>query len=213
MLRLALYSDQIIAANQPIDHALIELLGKPQARIGYIPSSSDPARHYFLPKQRYYQQYGLDLCVYAELDDAFDPQLVDAVFACDAIHLSGGNTFYFLYWLQRRGLLERMRHYAQHSGVLIGTSAGAILMTPCIDIALLCGDQLYPLLMDQAGLGLVDFAFVPHLDDTAKEEQAIQGYASTHKCLVYGCRDGEGIIVRDTHLQLFGNIRVFAPIE
>jgi len=211
MLRLALYSDQITPANQPVDRALCALLGTPQARIGYIPSSSDPSRRYFLTKQHYYQQYGLDLCVYAELDDAFDPERIEAVFACDATHLSGGNTFYFLYWLQRRGLLERLRHYAAYRGVLIGTSAGAILLTPRIDTALLCGDQPYAPLTNQAGLGLVDFAFVPHSVDTSEHQQTLQHYAATNQCLVYGCHDGDGIIVRGKRCELFGNIQIFAP--
>jgi dipeptidase E len=109
MHRLVFYSDQIIPANQAVDHALLELLDKPGARVGYIASSSDPERRYFLPKQQYYQRYSLDLCLYVELDNAFDATLLDPLFACDAIHLSGGNTFYFLYWLQQRDLLARLR--------------------------------------------------------------------------------------------------------
>ncbi len=128
MRRLVLYSDQVIAANQEVDWYLLQLLGTTAARIGYISSSSDPQRQYFTVKQQYYQQYGLELALYVELDVAYKTDLLAPLFACDAIHLSGGNTYYFLSWLQQRGLMERLQHYALHQGVLIGISAGAILM-------------------------------------------------------------------------------------
>jgi dipeptidase E len=245
MHRLVFYSDQIIPANQAVDHALLELLDKPGARVGYIASSSDPERRYFLPKQQYYQRYSLDLCLYVELDDAFDATLLDPLFASDAIHLSGGNTFYFLYWLQQRDLLARLRDYAAQGGVLIGVSAGAILFTPSIDSALLCGDTAYAPLVDHAGLGLAPFGFVPHLAETqtefriqdaefrsagasqrvqydAKErnhrdrsyneqDEALQRYAQTHQRLVYGCHDGDGIVVCGEQIRLIGNVRVFCP--
>ena len=46
---------------------------------------------------------------------------------CDAIHLTGGNTFQFSYWLRERGLDAELKRYAKAGGVLIGVSAGAIL--------------------------------------------------------------------------------------
>jgi dipeptidase E len=211
MLRIVLYSDQLLPENRTIDYALCQLIGKPNARIGYISSSSDPTRRFFIPKQQYYQQYGLDLCLYAELDSAFDAELVDQLFSCDAIHLSGGNTFYFLYWLRQRGLVARLRHYAQHSGVLIGISAGAILMTPSIETTLICGDTPYPPLTDYTGFGLTDFAFVPHIVDTPEQSEQLQFYANTYQRRVYGCHDGDGIIVNDTQIQCFGALQLYYP--
>lgn len=85
MRRLVLYSDQVIAANQQVDSYLLKLLGTNAARIGYISSSSDPKRQYFTAKQQYYQQYGLE-ALYVELDVEYKTDLLDPLFACDAIH-------------------------------------------------------------------------------------------------------------------------------
>ncbi len=211
MRRLVLYSDQVIAANQQVDSYLLQLLGTTTARIGYISSSSDPQRQYFMAKQEYYKHYGFELALYVELDVAYDSSLLDSLFACDAIHLSGGNTYYFLYWLQQRGLIERLQHYALHKGVLIGISAGAIIMTPSVNSAQLCGDTPYAPLTIYQGLGLVDFAFVPHVQDTLEDYAHMQAYANHQQKLLYGCHDGDGIIVAGETITLVGNVVSMAP--
>jgi dipeptidase E len=210
MRRLVLYSDQVIAANQQVDSYLLQLLGTHAARIGYISSSSDPKRQYFTAKQQYYQQYGLE-ALYVELDVEYKTDLLDPLFACNAIHLSGGNTYYFLYWLQQRGLMERLQHYAEHQGVLIGISAGAIIMTPEIASARLCGDAPYPPLTTYQGLGLVDFAFVPHVQDTPEEYTRMQAYANHQQRVLYGCHDGDGIVVVGETVTLVGNVVTITP--
>jgi dipeptidase E len=107
----------------------------------------------------------VDLSPYFELGDGYNPDELDTLLTCDAIHLSGGNTYYFLHWLRVRNLLIRLREYVARGGVLIGVSAGAILMTPNIGSASLCGDMPLEGMTDYAALGLVDFAFVPHLNE------------------------------------------------
>ncbi|WP_129590050.1 Type 1 glutamine amidotransferase-like domain-containing protein [Gloeocapsopsis dulcis] len=206
MRRLMFYGDQAIAANQQIDQYLLKLLGTTAARIGYISSSSDPTRQYFILKRQYYQQYDLKLLLYVELDVEYNPDLVDQLFACDAIHLSGGNTYYFLYWLQQRGLMKRLQHYANHEGVLIGVSAGAIILTPDITSAQLCGDVPYAPLTICQGLELVDFAFVPHVQDTPEDYIRMQAYANQQQRVLYGCHDGDGVVVAGETVTLVGNV-------
>ena len=210
MRRLVLYSDQVIAANQQVDSYLLQLLGTNAARIGYISSSSDPKRQYFTAKQQYYQQYGLE-ALYVELDVEYKTDLLDPLFACDAIHLSGGNRYYFLYWLQQRGLMERVQHYAEHQGVLIGISAGAIIMTPEVASARLCGDVPYAPLTTYQGLGLVDFAFVPHVQDTPEEYARMQVFANHQQRVLYSCHDGDGIVVVGETVTLVGNVVSMTP--
>ncbi|MEH2245251.1 Type 1 glutamine amidotransferase-like domain-containing protein [Nostoc sp.] len=211
MRQLVLYSDQIIAANQQVDWYLLQLLGTTAARIGYISSSSDPKRQYFTVKQQYYQQYDLELALYVELDVAYKANLLEPLFACDAIHLSGGNTYYFLYWLQQHGLMERLQHYALHQGVLIGISAGAIMITPEVSSARLCGDAPYAPLATYQELGLVDFAFVPHVQDTSEDYARMQAYANHQQRVLYGCHDGDGIVVAGETVTLVGNVVSMTP--
>ena len=128
MKKLVLYSDQEIPENARIDRRMLALIDKPHPLVGYIPSSADPDRKWFKIKQAYYAAIGVTLTNYFELDDHFEPDALASLIQCDAIHLSGGNTYHFLYWLRRRGMLEVLRNYVKNGGVLIGNSAGSILM-------------------------------------------------------------------------------------
>ena len=211
--KLAFYSDQVIPENNKVDRRLQTLIGRPNPIIGYIPSSADPERVWFEQKRAYYAALGLQLDVYFEIDVDYRPETLPQLLACDAIHLSGGNTFHFLYWLQARQLLAPLRTYAAQGGVLIGTSAGAILLTPDINTALLCGDEPWPgeSLSDRRALNLVDFAFVPHINDLADPTTPLQAYAQTHQRVTYGCADGDGIIVAGDRIELLGAIQKVEP--
>jgi dipeptidase E len=183
------------------------MLGPGRRRMGYVPSCSDPERRYFRSQQDYYAQHGIDLAVYLEPDVDQPAGALDSLLACDAIHLSGGDTAYFLTWLRRRGLLEPLRRYALEGGVLVGVSAGAILMTPDIGTSGLCGDSWEPG-MDLRALGLVDFAFLPHLTSAGGKLEAGQAYSRRSGLSVYACQDGDGLAVRGDEVLCVGNVVV-----
>jgi dipeptidase E len=207
--KLVLYSDQVIPENAKVDQRLLALIGKQHPTMGYIPSSSDPERVWFKQKQMYYETLGINLSVYFEIDVNYEPEKLNGLLKCDAIHLSGGNTYHFLYWLHVRRLLTPLREYVAKGGILIGTSAGAILMTPEISSASLCGDT--PLageeMTDLSALGLVDFAFLPHLNQVEGAATLLQEYSREYPRVIYGCPDGDGIIVNGEQIEYLGHIQ------
>lgn len=103
MRKLVLYSDQIDNITSKTDDALVKLINKENPKVGYIPSCSDPKRKYFNDKVRYYKKMGINDLLYFDLDDEYDDTKIGEILSCDAIHLSGGNTFYFLSLMQKRG--------------------------------------------------------------------------------------------------------------
>lgn len=46
---------------------------------------------------------GINDLLYFDLDDEYDDTKISEILSCDVIHLSGGNTFYFLSLMQKRG--------------------------------------------------------------------------------------------------------------
>ena len=207
--KLVLYSDQVIPENTKVDQRLLSLIGKQNPTIGYIPSSSDPERIWFKQKQLYYEALGLNLSVYFEIDADYEPEKVNWLWACDAIHLSGGNTYHFLYWLRARGLVVPLREYVAKGGILIGTSAGAILMTPEIGTASLCGDASLAgePMADLSALGLVDFGFLPHINQVDSAATLLPEYSRKHHRVIYGCQDGDGIVVNGEQIEYLGDIQ------
>jgi dipeptidase E len=206
--KLALYSDQELPGNAAMDERLIRLIGRPGPQIGYISAGPDPERRDFAHRRGYYAGIGADLTVYLDSDQAAANPDWAALLLCDAIHLSGGDTFGFLYWLGNKGVLPRLKQYVRDGGVLVGVSAGAILMTPSVTSATLCGDiRTVPLASDDA-LHLVDFHFWPHFNpDHIDASQA--DLASTLPNL-YACPNGSGIIVDGAKMELFGKVSRYA---
>lgn len=207
--KLVLYSDQIAPETDAIDQRLLRLIGKAAPSIGYIPSSSDPERFFFDKIRAYYAALGASVDVYFELDASFSAQILPALLACDAIHLSGGNTFYFLHWLKQRAMLPILRDYVVGGGVLIGVSAGAILMTPDVSTSALCGDALMEGLSDPSALGLVDFQFLPHFQAGGVGTAEVAAHQRHFSIPLYACPDGGGIIIDGANVEFFGAVQKF----
>jgi len=206
MKKLVLYSDQVPPLTDKIDDELKTLLNKANTRVGFIPSSSDPERKYYRDRKAFYYQLGIDLDVYFELDKEYKPDLLGSLLECDAIHLSGGNTYYFLHWLRRRNMIGTLVQYVAQGGVLIGVSAGSILMTPDITTSSLCGDEIIEGDTDFSGMGLVDFAFVPHFGDRPTSLEDVKKYSHDKQMIVYAARDSGGIIVTEDNVNCIGDI-------
>ena len=206
MKKLVLYSDQIPPLTNEIDTELKKLLNRLNPRIAFTPASSDPERNYYTERKNFYSELGMEMDVYFELDKEWRPDLLKSLLDCDAIHLSGGNTYYFLHWLRRRNMMGTLVRYVDRGGVLIGVSAGSILMTPDISTSALCGDEVMEGETDFSGLGLVDFSFVPHFGKIPADLDDLKQYSRDKHMPVYAARDSGGIVVLENEVKCIGDI-------
>ncbi|RXJ72136.1 peptidase S51 [Veronia nyctiphanis] len=161
----------------------------------YISSQHEPEQLYFRYTRERYTQVGLDLAYYFDLEDAFDEMKIEKVFGYSFIHLSGGDTFRFLKAIKERALLPRLLKYVESGGVVIGVSAGAMIMTSSIDSAVLCGDHNTVELSDFSGLGLGDFLIAPHADKSETECRDALKIANEHGLPIYLCSDDDAIVI------------------
>jgi dipeptidase E len=207
--KLAFYSNQEIPENLKLNQRLLTLFERSSPKIGYIPSATDPDGRSYHEHKTYYATLGIDVVVSCELDVHYDPECFAQILTCDGIHLSGGNTYHFLYWMQQRGLMPALRHFVERGGVLIGISAGGLLMTPEIsstayrDNSPLPGEEME----DLSALHLVDFAFFPHINSFPGHEAQLIDYSLTHPYPIYGCADGDGIIVENEQVEFYGQVK------
>ena len=135
-----------------------------------------------------------------------------ALLASDAIFLGGGNTFYLLHALRERKLLGKLRAYVKDGGLLMGLSAGSILMTPNVSTAEVPGldaDDNDVGIKDYSALGLVPFEFSPHYEGGRRVDAELLSHSKRSKRPIYACADGEGIVVRDGTIRFVGRVTVF----
>ncbi|MGF6174228.1 Type 1 glutamine amidotransferase-like domain-containing protein [Ensifer sp. 4252] len=207
MVNLVLYSDQIWPACSAIDRRLVELMkgrgtGK---RLAYVASSPEPDRRFFLDAGSYYGRYDLDLSLFFDLDEPHSSEDIAALFACDAIHLSGGHTGGFLDRMRRSGLIQPLRDWALSGGILIGVSAGAILMGPTIATDALFIGRKPEEIADGDALDLVPFEFFPHLNDEARYLPDLLRYSGHTPRPILACNDGGGVVVAAGRVECVGN--------
>jgi len=201
------YSDQIIGKSDNPDEELLNLLNKKNPRLAYIPSCADLSRKYYNQKVEYYKRLGIDNLLYFDIDEDFDENKIKELLQCDAIHLSGGNTAYFLSNIMRRNFHTLLKDYVAKDGILIGISAGSIIMTEAIDIITI-GDTYKSSydLNNSEGLGLVNFEFMPHWDNATYNIDEFKAYTLNSEKVLYLCTDADGIVVRDNDIKFIGNI-------
>jgi dipeptidase E len=207
MKKLVLYSAQEIPEDHKVNLELMRLIAKPNPRIAYIPSDFVNDSPWFHSKKTYYAQYGATLEEPVQFGAVLLESGLQNLFAFDAIHLSGGDTSQFLTLLREHHLLERLQNYVALGGVLIGISAGAIIMTPNIFTAYDCGDEHPPEPFDHTALRLVNFAFMPHYEPAL--EIRCQELALELNRTLYACRDGDGIVVNGDEIRLMGDVLEF----
>ncbi len=209
MKKLLLYSAQETPEDHKVNLELMRLIAKPNPRIAYVPSDFVNESSWFQGKKTYYAQYGATLEEPVRFGAVLLESELQNLFSFDAIHLSGGDTPRFLTLLREHNLLERLRDYVTGGGVLIGISAGAIIMTTNIFTAYDCGDERPAEPFDHSALGLVDFAFMPHY--TAELESQCQELALELNRTLYACQDGDGIVVNGNEIKLIGEVLEFQP--
>jgi dipeptidase E len=136
----------------------------------------------------------------------------DRLFSSDGIFLGGGNTYYLLKSMRDRRLFEKFRAFVLRGGVLMGLSAGSIVLTPNVSTASvpsLEADENEVGLTNLKALGLVSFEFSPHYEPSRKVDSELLEHSRKIKRPIYACADGEGIVVRDGAVRFVGRVTVF----
>ncbi len=198
-----LYSDQEVPANRRIDELWLAGLRDRDIRIGYVPSASDSTRRYFDRKREYYSQYGIRDFVYFDLNKEYRPELIPELLSCKAIHLAGGDPFQFNDAIRRRGFSPILRKYHQDGGILLGISAGGIVLTPSIEISHLFYRSRTK---RPEATGLVPFHFLPHYNRRVASREQLEEFSARLGCTIYVVSDGGGIAVLDGRMAMMGDV-------
>jgi dipeptidase E len=179
----------------------------------YIPSEYDRYRDgYNSYVEPFFDDMGLKDVHYCGLEDVeYDSDTFKKIDETPVIFLGGGNTFHFLYWLRKRGLVEKLKEISSKK-IIIGVSAGALLLTPNIGLSS-DNNLILPKNDTLDSIGITRFYVKPHFTDNSISTQFIKvfRYALPKEKLlpIYGIPDDGGIIVEKNKLSTYGKIRVY----
>ena len=133
-------------------------------KIVFIPTASlvEKVRFYVDDDRKAFEKLGL-IIEELEISTANTEEIATALERNDYIFISGGNTFYLMQELKKKGADKLLMEQINNGKLYIGTSAGSIIASPTIEfVSDMDETKKVPELTDYSGLHLVDFYFLPH---------------------------------------------------
>ncbi len=175
--------------NKEVDEVIINFRNNNNLDIGFIPSATSVNNKYFKEVEKHYKkEYGFSNVFCLDIDKNYDKKYFrEGLKKCCILILSGGDTKFFLEKIMKRGLKEFFVEFAKNeSNLLVGVSAGGIIMTENINTANILNKEAVE---NEQGLGLVDFEFFPHYNSSY--ERVIREYSLKNRRKIFVCSDDE----------------------
>jgi dipeptidase E len=210
--------------NPSIHEALVDLLGKPISESSALciptaiyPFSVGPSMAYrFITGQAAGPLTELGWKSLGVLELTALPSIkreswVEPVEAADALLVFGGDVVYLTRWMRESGLADLLPSLV--NTVYVGVSAGSMVTAPTFGETY--DDAAKPFVIEQ-GLGLVDFALLPHLDHENHPESTtakVERMAAEVPVPTYGIDDQTAIKVADGKVDVVseGHWERFSP--
>lgn len=211
-MKLVFYGGGHEWENDHLDLCSIELTGKNNPSVTYIPAGSYDSEIEFNGIIKQYNRFGITRFLHFPIDVYFDQTMRNEAFKSDIIHLGGGNTFHFLTYLKSTGILKQLKDFVKSGGVLTGLSAGGIVMTPNIQTASFPSfdcDENYDNIKNFKAMNFVDFEFFPHYKNSPRYDKELLAYSKKIKIPLYACPDGSGIVVENDSIKFLGKCYMF----
>jgi dipeptidase E len=129
----------------------------------------------------------------------------------DALLVQGGDVLYLCRWMRESGLADLLP--SLHELVYVGVSAGSMVTAPIFGETY--NDPKSPFVIEK-GLGLVDFAMLPHLDHKDHPESStakVERMAAEVPAPLYAIDDETAIQVTGGAVRVVseGNWKLFTP--
>ncbi len=210
-MKLVLYSKLEPEINldiqSKINNHLKHMIKSNNPSVGLIEHTTDRENKYYKRNLEFYNNLGIYNILRFDLDKGYNNKLEKDLFKCDIIHLSGGNTYYFLYMLKKRNLIQKLKDYCINGGILVGVSAGALIASPTIGSARY-GDENEVGLTDLSALNLVNFEIMPHWNRWRYYLEDLKYYSKVNNITIYTVEDGQGIVIEDDSIKFYGDIGI-----
>jgi len=133
-------------------------------KLAFIPTASlvEKVRFYVDDDRKAFEKLGL-IIEELEVSTATTEEIATALERNDYIFISGGNTFYLMQELKKKGADKLLIEQINNGKLYIGTSAGSIIASPNIEfVSDMDETKKASELTEYSGLHLVDFYLLPH---------------------------------------------------
>lgn len=201
----------LLSCTDHLDHTLAQKMKeeilKRDGKVAYISSSPQEEPYpYYQSTIADYKAIDPSIEVdYFDLSDHFSDTSLAKLPNYGSIYLSGGNTFAFMDAARMRNLYPLLKSHTDAGGLLIGASAGALMLTPSIALAS-DEDENIVGMTDFTGFGFVNFEFYPHWHGLPAQQAFLQTSSRNRTIRLYTSEDGSGIFYHNGIVHTYGNV-------
>jgi dipeptidase E len=146
--------------THPIIDYLLELVGKPRAKVCFVPTATGDSPETLLAMYQRFPGARAER-THLELFHRTVSDIRSLLLAQDIVYVGGGNTVNLLAIWRAHGLDEAMRAAWENGVILTGGSAGSLCWYECGTTDSFDIDELHPL---KNGLGFLPGSHCPHYD-------------------------------------------------
>lgn len=181
-------------SDEPVRQAFLKLLDKPAKELAVAIITTASVEHkednkYAVSTKEYFEGMGFKEVNFIDVEFD-DPNKLKEF---DVIYINGGNTFYLLHHLKKSGADKILKEIADQT-ILVGTSAGAVVLGPDIKIADRFDDERNIIgLEDFSALGLTDVIVIPHYREELEDD--IKSFEKENNHKVIRLKDGQAVSI------------------
>ena len=177
---------------------------KDQMRIGHIITATKGTGKAFNPKYKIIiEENGYHLDSF-DIEGKSEEEIRNFFKDKNIIQVEGGNTFYLLKAIRETGFSKILKEFLEEGKVYIGTSAGAYIMCPSIEVSNWNPDGKDKFgLTDFTALNYVPFVLKVHYKE--EQEERVREGIKTLKYPIRILRDEQGIIAEDGKFTFMGD--------
>lgn len=179
-----------------------------KSKVVYIRGKKSSSKINFENVCEFYKTFGIYDVEYYDLDNYQKHTILNAIQNCDVLHLGGGNMFEFTNRVEKGMYHIDFKQLIPSLNLVVGESAGAILLTNNVKVAELLGEGKAN---NQKGLEILDLSFLPHFN-TLDESNAVkisQYKTENNNVSIYAVNDGGGILVSQSKkYKLFDAMKI-----
>ena len=178
-------------------------ISKGQMKIGHIITATKGTGKPFNPKYKMIiEENGYHLDSF-DIEGKSEEEIRNFLNDKNIIQMEGGSTFYLLKVVRETGFDKILKKELEKGKVYIGTSAGAFLMCPSVEVSNWDKEQEMFGITDFTALNYIPFILKVHYKD--EQEELVKEKIKTLKYSIRILRDGQGILVEDDKYTFFGD--------
>jgi len=185
--------------NREVADTFLKLINKPagQIRVIFIPTASrtEEEMNYVEAARQELVDLGINNIIILNLDHSLVDYEIKGV---DAVYVCGGNTFYLLQKIRESGFDRLLRRF---DGVYVGVSAGSVVVGPNIEVSA-PWDENDVHLSDTTGMGMVNFAVVPHYQ--RKEQPIVADLKERADYEIMELTDNQAVLIENGDRKIIG---------